>query len=590
MLASEVLLQASALKPMIKKRVKRGLPKSWSAFEIAYPIRRNILQSADPTLFTFKDTQERFNKERGFRGENHSLDYSNSMLLEFAKCKNDPIYFIENYCHITTANGLQLINLRDFQVEAIETIHKNNKVLGLTSRQASKTTIVACYLAWCLCFQEYYQAGILSHTIQGSETILSRVYQILSNLPDFLAPCIVSKSKGFIETTTGVSIEAFASSGASLRGQTLALCYVDEASHLQVDLSVFYPEVVAPACSFRNSKVIMTTTPQGSDYFKTLWDGSKKILGLGGNGFATFTALWNDIPENLFCYTEPNNPTFDNGKSFKAGKLAASNLSQFQVEYECSFAAAANTLIDPISLASLVAGDVLDNSDSSLKIYEYPIEGRRYVIGFDPAGQTNHDYSVAVVYSIDHEKVVAVMRDNSSSIDEIAMMVGNLASIYGNAFIIPEVGDKHAIAQHILGLLHEEFDGELRFYTTRRAQSSRRSIGIATNRHNKQLALSLLKEKIESKKIQVNDPDIIHELKHFAEVKRLLSLSSVPTFAAQEGHHDDCVMALALIYLALDDPNFSDELYHAEWEALDVEEEYFDPVYSNWGCVMSGSY
>ncbi|WP_134320789.1 hypothetical protein [Aeromonas veronii] len=73
-------------------------------------------------------------------------------------------------------------------------------------------------------------------------------------------------------------------------------------------------------------------------------------------------------------------------------------------------------------------------------------------------------------------------------------------------------------------------------------------------------------------------------------MKRLLSLSSVPTFAAQEGHHDDCVMALALIYLALDDPNFSDELYHAEWEALDVEEEYFDPVYSNWGCVMSGSY
>ncbi|WP_378007342.1 terminase large subunit domain-containing protein, partial [Aeromonas jandaei] len=464
---ASVLLETANLKPMIKKRLKRGLPRSWSAYNTAYPIRRLRLQSNDSSGFDFKDTEERFNKERGFRGENHRLEYSNEMLVEFAKCRRDPIYFIENYCHITTANGIQLINLRDFQVEAIETIHHNNKVLGLTSRQASKTTIVSCYLAWCLCFQEYYNAAILSHTIQGAENILNRVYQIMVNLPDFLSPCVIEKSRGKITTSTGVSIEAFASTGASLRGQSLHLCYLDEASHLGVDLSVFYPEVIAPACSFRTSKVILTTTPKGNDYFKLLWDGSKKTLGFGGNGFSRFTAMWYDIPENLFDYSDPDNPVFDNGKSFKAIKLAASSTAQFAVEYECSFASLTNNLLTLEALSRLKAGNPeVDPETPQLRMFKEPIRNARYLIGVDLGTQAGKDFSVALVYEIDSKEVVCTYRDNTSTLDDVACMIGNLAYLYNNAYLIIETGDKWNISAHVINVLNEYYD-ECRYYRTR---------------------------------------------------------------------------------------------------------------------------
>ncbi|PKQ78366.1 hypothetical protein CJP16_10575 [Aeromonas sobria] len=581
---SAVIAKASTLRPIIKKRLKRGVPRSWREYQKQYPVRRIALQHNDPTAFDFIDTQERFNRERGFRGENHYLEYSNEMVIEFSKCLNSPLYFIENYCHITTANGLQLINLRDFQADAIETIHNNNKVLGLTSRQASKTTIVACYLAWCLCFREHYTMAILSHTIQGSSEILNRVYQIMANLPDFLSPCIVSKSRERIVTGSGVSLEAFASTGSSLRGQSLSLCYLDEASHLGVDLAKFYPEVIAPACSFRNSKVLLTTTPQGRDYFHALWKGSKKLLGVGGNGFSRFTCQWYDIPENLFDYSDPDNPVFDNGKTFKAIKLASSTLSQFEIEYECSFATVANALIAVEAIRRLrVSEPWIDDDCKEIKIFRDPVANARYVIGVDLGTQTGKDYSVAVVYAVDSNEIVATMRDNTSTLDEISMMIGNLGYLYNNAYLIIEVGDKWNISQTVINCLSEYFE-ELRYYRTR-VNANRTQIGLAQSRHTKAHGYSLLKESLEGKcPVAVNDQLLVDELSTFVEIKKRLSLSTAPVFGAAEGYHDDLVMGLMLILLSLSDETFKQEIAFADWSDIHEEQEIIDPVFSTWGC------
>ena len=581
---SSVIAKASTLKPIIKKRLQRGVPRSWREYQKQYPVRRNSLQNNDPTAFDFKDPNERFNRERGFRGENHFLEYSNEMLIEFARCKNSPLYFIENYCHITTANGLQLINLRDFQAEAIETIHNNNKVLGLTSRQASKTTIVACYLAYCLCFREHYTMAILSHTIQGSSEILNRVYQMMANLPDFLSPCIVSKSRERITTTTGVSLEAFASTGSSLRGQSLHLCYLDEASHLGVDLSKFYPEVIAPACSFRNSKVLLTTTPQGKDYFHSLWKGSKKTLGLGGNGFSRFTCMWYDIPENLFDYSDIESPVFDNGKSFKSIKLSSSTLSQFEIEYECSFATLANSLISVEAIRKLKISDPFIDADcKEIKLFQDPVLRARYVVGVDLGTQTGKDYSVAIVYAVDSNEIVATMRDNTSTLDEISMMIGNLAYLYNNAYVVIEVGDKWNISQTVINCLEEYFE-ELRYYRTK-VNANRTQIGIAQSRHTKAHGYSLLKESLEGNNpVAVNDQTLADEITTFVEIKKRLSLSTAPVFGAAEGYHDDLVMGLMLVLLSLADDTFKQELAFADWEDITDEPEIIDPVFSTWGC------
>jgi hypothetical protein len=60
-------------------------------------------------------------------------------IQEIVKCQQDPIYFIENYCHIVTLDhGLQLFKLYDCQKTKVKIILENRKVVLMEGRQAGK--------------------------------------------------------------------------------------------------------------------------------------------------------------------------------------------------------------------------------------------------------------------------------------------------------------------------------------------------------------------------------------------------------------------------------------------------------------------
>ncbi|TNJ22748.1 hypothetical protein CF111_10610 [Aeromonas sobria] len=585
MLHSE-LLALPPRKVIVPRIKKKGIPKTWKAFLRAYQVQRITLQNQDSSALDFKEKDFRFNNERLFRGPNHSLEYTEEMLEEFNRCRSSITYFAANYCAIVSGDGLIKIPLRDYQIEYLELLASESKSIAVWSRQSSKTTCVSIYLAWLLCFNPYFSCGALSHTLQGSHTVLSRVFEVLGNLPDFLAPNIVEKSKGRILTGAGSSLEAFASSTGSIRGQSLHCVYVDECAHLDKDLGVIFPEQIAPAASFRNSRIVLTTTPNGRDYSYQLFKGAKTAFS-NGNGFKRFSVNFDQVPEN--CYTRPvdgTDPVYDGGNSFKAEKLKASTAAQFAVEYENSFESLSNTLLSLDALQRLkpMENYFWEPECPEIKIFSDPVENKRYVMGVDLGTQTGKDHSAAVIYAVDDREVVATMRDNTSSLEEVSNMLGNLAYAYNNAYLIPEVGDKHNISHTVLNILNEYFD-ELRYYRTNLKSCSRKQIGIAQTRHTKQIGYSMLKEYFESKySIAVNDENLIKELKTFVEVKKRFSLSTAPIFGAAENHHDDLVMALMLVLIALNDDDFKVELAYADWESIEEDEQPFDPVFSTFGC------
>ena len=71
-------------------------------------------------------------------------DFSEEEIREYVKCKQDPIYFIENYVKIITLDsGLQPFALYDCQKEKVDCIMNNRRVVLMEGRQQGKTVTAA---------------------------------------------------------------------------------------------------------------------------------------------------------------------------------------------------------------------------------------------------------------------------------------------------------------------------------------------------------------------------------------------------------------------------------------------------------------
>ncbi len=80
----------------------------------------------------------------GYRGNqlikrhNTKLEFTVDQALEWAKCKADPIYFIETYMKIVSQGQLSSFKLWDYQKEIIRSFQNHRDTIIVTSRQAGK--------------------------------------------------------------------------------------------------------------------------------------------------------------------------------------------------------------------------------------------------------------------------------------------------------------------------------------------------------------------------------------------------------------------------------------------------------------------
>lgn len=69
---------------------------------------------------------------------NSGYEYTPEMADAIKKCKEDIIYFAENFFYINGINGKEIIKLFDKQKEILRTIQNNKKTLLVTGRQQGK--------------------------------------------------------------------------------------------------------------------------------------------------------------------------------------------------------------------------------------------------------------------------------------------------------------------------------------------------------------------------------------------------------------------------------------------------------------------
>lgn len=84
--------------------------------------------------------QQCYMGKEGLKAAGVSLPWSKDMLEELAKCKNDPLYFMENYVKTSVADGGDLVNFKpfDYQKRIINAYVNERFVITKSFRQSGK--------------------------------------------------------------------------------------------------------------------------------------------------------------------------------------------------------------------------------------------------------------------------------------------------------------------------------------------------------------------------------------------------------------------------------------------------------------------
>lgn len=478
------------------------------------------------------DGEDRTTGNENFKNKTATHEYDSYLIQEFKKCAADPIYFSQYCCVISPDDGLIKIRLRPYQKEVMTTAHENRNSIFTLSRQIGKTTCIAIYIAWFITFHRHKKCGVLAQDKDQAQEIIDRISLIIEMLPDFLQAGLVSKSANQLELETGSSLQAFSSKPQAIRGKSFSLVYLDEAAfHNEFEsvLTALKPVISAG----RNTKVIMTSTPNGMNAYHELWRRSLDKE----TSFATYYADWRCVQERLYN----KYGKFDNGKEWKRFEISDTSEKAFKIEHEAKFLGSAETLISPNILEQLEHSDyeIMNLGRFKAKVFEEADDLTQYVIAVDPSEGVNLDYTVAHVIDRKANKIVCTLRDNTIDVSEAPYLLMRLSEYYNDAFIVCELNSVGG--EIVRRLLEQEFENLFYEQSSRVARH-----GVLITPSVKKLGCQLLKVMIESG-FRLRCEQTINELKRF--------VTDGKKFSCQSGN-DDTVMALVNYAYALNNNNF----------------------------------
>ncbi len=212
-----------------------------------------------------------FKNQVGVRGGGKIYAYTAEEDLEYIKCKIDLEYFANNYCKIKSEDGkIKQMQLRDYQYDVLTT-YKNNRVINMSSRQSGKTiTAAITMLHYCL-FNNDKGVMIVANKADTVIEIIDKIKNIYKLLPFFLKGGIINQNTRSIVFENGCRIKSSARTKEPAIGFTIDFLYMDEFAHVPNTIArAYYKAVIPTVSSIKDSKIIITSTPNGANLFKEL--------------------------------------------------------------------------------------------------------------------------------------------------------------------------------------------------------------------------------------------------------------------------------------------------------------------------------
>ncbi len=105
---------------------------------------------------------------------NTPVEFTKEQIVEYQKCANDPIYFMETYMRIVSLDeGLVPFKMYDFQKKIVNTIHNNRFTICKLPRQSGKSTTTVAYLMHYAMFNPNTNVAILANKSSTARDIIN---------------------------------------------------------------------------------------------------------------------------------------------------------------------------------------------------------------------------------------------------------------------------------------------------------------------------------------------------------------------------------------------------------------------------------
>jgi hypothetical protein len=489
------------------------------------------------------------------------LNFSKDQIEEYLKCAEDPIYFIETYCKIVTLDhGIQPFKLYPCQVNKVNIIHNNRKVILMEGRQQGKTTTSAAYILWYTLFQESKTVAILANKAPAAREVLYRYQLMYENLPIWLQQGVTTWNKGDIELENRSKVFTAATSASGIRGKSVNLLYVDETAIIPNNVAEqFFASVYPTISAGETTKILLSSTPLGYNHFWKFWNDAQNDR----NGFVPlFIPYWEIPGRNEAWATEQRR---------LLGEL------KFNQEVLCNFLGSSLTLIASDTIAQMSADAPIYSKDG-LDIYEKAEKDCAYIIIADTAKGVGGDYSAFQILNISKMPYVMVGKYKNNTISPLLYpsVIYKVGKDYNDAYVLIEVNTSEQVAE----ILYSDYEYENIISVSRTPNGQvvnggfgggKTQLGVVTDKKVKRIGCSNFKSMVEEKKMIIRDADTISEISTFIQRKN--------SYSADEGYHDDLVMPLVLFswlttntyFKELTNINIRKELYEARIKMIEDE-------------------
>jgi len=461
---------------------------------------------------------------------NTPIEFTEEQIIEFLKCKEDPVYFARKHIKIVSIDeGLVPFDMYPFQEKLITNFHEARFNICKMPRQTGKSTTCVSYLLHYAIFNDNVNVAILANKASTARDLLGRLQLAYENLPGWMQQGIISWNKGSLELENGSKISANSTSSSAVRGGSYNVIFLDEfafiPNHIADD---FFASVYPTISSGQKSKVIIVSTPRGMNHFYRMWHDAERSK----NEYVPTEVHWSEVPGRDAVWKEQT--------------IANTSEQQFKVEFECEFLGSVNTLINASKLKTLVYEDPIQRN-AGFDVYQTPIEDHNYLITVDVARGLGNDYSAFLVFDITEfpYKVVAKYRNNEIKPMLFPSIIYDVATAYNKAFLLVEVND---IGDQVASILNYDLEYDNLLMCSMRGRNGqvvgsgfsgkKSQLGVRTTQAVKKLGCSNLKTLLEDDKILFWDYEIISELTTFAQKHN--------SFEAEEGCNDDLAMCLVL--------------------------------------------
>jgi hypothetical protein len=471
------------------------------------------------------------------------IEYTQEQIEEVIKCSKDINYFIKTYTKIINLDkGLINFEMYPFQEDMSRTIADNRFTVIKTCRQAGKTTTSAAVILWHVIFNDSYTVAILANKLSTAREILSRVQRGYENLPKWLQQGVVTWNKTNIELENGSQIIAASTASSAIRGFSINFLYLDEFSFVPRNIQDdFFTSVYPTIVSGTNTKVVITSTPNGFDLFYKIWINSVE----GRNEYANFSVSWWDVPGR--------------DDEWREKTIANTSEDQFRQEFEAEFLVLLIHLSHRIHYVLVTfTTPISSHYEGSLTVYKEPEKNGVYFCVVDTARGVGIDASAFVVIDVSSVPYEVVACYKNNIIDPLVYpdVIHNVVKNYNEAYTLVEINDN---GQQIADILHHDYEYDNIIFTSVKGRagqvigggfSSSVQRGVRTTKQVKRIGCSNAKTMIEKDKIKLHDFNLINELSTF--------IQKGTSYEADIGSHDDLIMCVVLFAWATNQEFFKD--------------------------------